>query len=161
MFARLAASLVAAALGLSAGAAAAAAPNLRISSGTSSDDFFGEAIGVDFVSGRLVTAWADNSAELGGNPDPPALDIAFAGVAGGVVGPSVNVTQAPLSQFGTSVAVDPTDPDTIVLASLGGSSSDSRPGARKSISTYGPTWSSTERQLPADSRSAWSAGGGI
>jgi hypothetical protein len=51
------------------------------------------------VSGRLVTAWADNSAELGGNPDPTHLDLAFAGVAGGAVGPNVNVTHAPLSQF--------------------------------------------------------------
>ena len=141
MFARLAAALVAAALGLSAGAAAAAAPNFRISSGTSTDDFFGEAIGVDFVSGRLVAAWADNSAELGGNPDPPALDIAFAGVAGGGGGTNVNVSQAPLSQFGTTVAVDPTDPDTIVLASLGGSSSDSRPGAIRAFSRdSGASW---------------------
>ena len=141
MFARLAASLVAAALGLTVGLPAAVAQNFRISSGTSTDDFFGEAIGVDFVSGRLVTAWADNSAELGGNPDRPALDIAFAGLTSGVVGPNVNVTHAPLSQFGTSVAVDPTDPDTIVLASLGGASSDSRPAALRAYSRDGgATW---------------------
>jgi Fibronectin type III domain len=140
VFARLAAVLVAAALGLTAGAPAAAAPNFRISAGTSTDDFLGEAIGVDFVSGRLVSAWPDNSAELGGNPDRPALDIAFAGVAAGIVGPNVNVTQAPLSQFGTSVAVDPTDPDTIVLAALGGSS-DSRPAALRAFSRDGgATW---------------------
>jgi hypothetical protein len=61
-------------------------------------------------------------------------------VAGGVVGPNVNVTQAPLSQFGTSVAVDPTDPDTIVLAALGGSS-DSRPAALRAFSRDGgATW---------------------
>ena len=140
MLARLAAAFVVAALGFTAGVPAAAAPNFRISSGTSTGDFFGEAIGVDLVSGRLVAAWADNSAELGGNPDRPALDIAFAGVAGGVVGANVNVTRAPLSQFGTSVAVDPTDPDTIVLASLGGSS-DSRPAALRAFSRDGgATW---------------------
>ena len=140
MFARLAAAFVVAALGLTAGAPAAAAPNFRISSGTSTDDFLGESIGVDFVSGRLVAAWPDNSAELGGNPDRPHLDIAFAGVAGGVVGPNVNVTRAPLSQFGTSVAVDPTDPDTIVLAALGGSSG-SRPAALRAFSRDGgATW---------------------
>jgi hypothetical protein len=140
VFARLVASLAAAALGLTAGAPAAAAPNFRISSGTSTDDFLGEAIGVDFVAGRLVAAWPDNSAELGGNPDRPALDIAFAGVAGGVVGPNVNVTRAPLSQFSTSVAVDPTDPDTIALAALGGSS-DSRPGTLRAFSRDGgATW---------------------
>jgi hypothetical protein len=72
VFARLAAALVVAALGLTASVSAAAAPNFRISSGTSTDDFRGEAIGVDFVSGRLVTTWPDNSAELGGNPDRPA-----------------------------------------------------------------------------------------
>jgi hypothetical protein len=140
VFARLAAALVATALGLTASVSAAAAPNVRISAGTSTDDFFGESIGVDFVSGRLVTAWADNSAELGGNPDRPALDIAFAGVAGGVVDPNVNVTHAPLSQFGTSVAVDPTDPDTVVLASQGGSSA-SRPATLRAFSRDGgATW---------------------
>ena len=141
VFARLAAALAAAALGLTAGAPAAAAPNVRISSGTSTDDFLGEAIGVDLVAGRFVVAWTDNSAELGGNPDRPALDVAFAGVTGELAAPNVNVTQAPLSQFSTSVAVDPTDPDTILVAALGGSSSDSRPAALRALSRdAGATW---------------------
>ena len=147
MFVRLAAALVAAAaLGFTTGAPAAAAPNFRISSGTSTDEFFGESIGVDFRAGRLVTAWPDNSETLLGNPDRPALDVAFAGVAGGVVGANVNVTQRPLSQFGVSVAVDPTDRGTVVLAALGGSgSSTGFPTALRAFSRDGgATWTVVE-----------------
>jgi hypothetical protein len=95
---------------------------------------------------RPVTFWVSRSASTSsradsslpgrttapssGNPDRPALDVAFAGVVGGAVGPNVNVTTAPLSQFGISVAVDPTDPDSTVLAALGGSTSDSHAGRR-------------------------------
>ena len=149
MFARLAAALVAAAaLGLTTGAPAAAAPNFQISSGTSTDGFFGESIGVDFRAGRLVTAWADNSEALGGNPDRPALDIAFAGIAGGDVGENVNVTQSPLSQFGASVAVDPTDPDTVVLAALD-SFGTAASALRAFSSDGGATWT-VVRGLPGN-----------
>jgi hypothetical protein len=143
VFVRLAAALVAAAaLGLTAGASAAAAPNFRISSGTMSDEFFGESIGVDFRAGRLLAGWADNGETLAGNPDRPALDVAFAGVAGGVVGANVNVTQSPLSQFGVSLAVDPTDPNTVVLAALGGGATSSGfPTALRAFSRDGgATW---------------------
>ncbi|MGH2920848.1 MAG: hypothetical protein ACRDKU_02115, partial [Gaiellaceae bacterium] len=123
MFARLAAAFVtSAALTLVATASASAAPNFQISAGTSSGSFLGESIGVDFRFARLVAAWADNSDALPGNPDRPALDIAFAGVNGGVVGANVNVTHSELSEAGVSVAVDPTDPNTLALAALGGSS---------------------------------------
>jgi Fibronectin type III domain len=152
VFARLAAALVAAAaLGLSAGAPAAAAPNFRISSGTMTDDFFGESIGVDFRAGRLVAGWADNGEMLAGNPDRPALDVAFAGVAGGVVGGNVNVTQSPLSQFGVSLAVDPTDPDTAVLAALGGGASPSGfPTALRALSRDGGATWTVVRGLPSN-----------
>jgi hypothetical protein len=113
---------VAVMLGLVAAAPATASPDFQISAGTSSGGFFGESIGLDFSAGRLVAAWADNSAALGGNPDPPALDIAFAGVTSGSVGANVNVTANPLSQFSASVAVDPTNPNKIVAAALAGSS---------------------------------------
>jgi hypothetical protein len=150
VFARLAAAFVAAAaLGLAAGAPAAAAPNFRISSGTSSDGFFGESIGIDFRSGRLVAAWADNSEALAGNPDRPALDVAFAGLTGGVVGANVNVTQSALSQFGASVAVDPTDAETLALAALD-SSSDFVPTALRAFSRDGGATWTVVRGLPGN-----------
>jgi hypothetical protein len=99
---------------LALAAVAAAAPNVRLSPGPSSGSFFGTSIGVDFRGGTLVAAWADNSAGLAGNPDPPELDVAFAGLGGAVV----NVTRKPLSQSGVSLAVDPTNPDRLVAAAL-------------------------------------------
>src|SRR5688572_30953996 len=105
MYVRLVAAL--AALSLVA-TAAAAGSNFQISAGTSTNDaFLGQSIGLDFRSGRLVAAWADNSDALAGNPDRPALDIGFAGITGGAVGPNVNVTASAMSQFGVSIAVDP------------------------------------------------------
>ena len=130
--------------------AAAAGSNFQISAGTSTNDaFLGASIGLDFRSGRLVAAWADNSDALAGNPDRPALDIGFAGITGGVVGPNVNVTASAMSQFGVSVAVDPTDPDTIVAAALDGSG-DSRPTALRAFSRDGgATWTAV-RGLPGN-----------
>lgn len=150
MFARLAAALIAAAaLGLTAGAPAAADPNFRISSGTSSGSFFGESIGVDFRSARFVAAWADNSEALAGNPDRPALDVAFAGVTGGVVGANVNVTQSPLSQSGVSVAADPTNPNNLVLAALDSSPDFAPTALRASSRDGGATWT-VVRGLPGN-----------
>ena len=146
MHLRLAAVL--ATLGLLVASSAAASPNFRISTGTSSGSFFGESIGLDFSSGRLVAAWADNSDALGGNPDPPALDIAFAAVTGGSVGANANVTASPLGQFGTSVAVDPTDPDTVVAAALD-SFSTSGSALRAFSSDGGATWTMV-RGLPGN-----------
>jgi hypothetical protein len=127
-------------LALVAAASAAASPDFQISAGTSSGDFLGESIGLDFSAGRLVATWADNSSALAGNPDPPALDIAFAGVTGGSVDPNVNVTASPLSQFGATVAVDPTDPNRIVAAALGGSSGPLPSGVRAFSRDGGATW---------------------
>jgi Fibronectin type III domain len=140
---------VVAMFGLVAAASATAAPNFQISAGTSSGGFFGESIGLDFSAGRLVAAWADNSAALGGNPDPPALDIAFAAVTGGSVGANVNVTANPLSQFGASVAVDPTDPNRIVAAALDGSSEPLPTTLRAFSRDGGATWT-TVRGLPGN-----------
>jgi hypothetical protein len=127
-------------LALVGAASSAASPNFQISAGTSSGDFLGESIGLDFSAGRLVATWADNSSELGGNPDRPALDIAFAGVTGGSVGPNVNVTASPLSQFGATVAIDPTDPNSIVAAALGGSSGPLPSALRAFSRDGGATW---------------------
>jgi hypothetical protein len=88
-----------------------------ISAGTSTG-FLGSAIGLDFRSGRLLAAWGDNSAALGGNPDLPALDVAFAAVVGGVAGTNVNVTALPSSQSSVSLAVSPLDSDLIVAAAV-------------------------------------------
>jgi hypothetical protein len=135
---------------LPAGAAvpAGAEGDFQISAGTSAGGSFGESIGLDFSAGRLVAAWADNSDALAGNPDPPALDVAFAAVTGGVVGANVNVTASPQSQLGVSVAVDPTDPDRLVAAAIDGSSE--APSVVRAFSgDGGATWT-TVRGLPGN-----------
>lgn len=142
-------AVVLAALGLAAAAPAAAAPNFQVSSGTSTGGAFGESIGLDFSAGRLVATWADNSAALGGNPDRPALDLAFAAVTGGNVGPTVNLTASPLSQFGAAVAVDPTNPNRIVAAALDGSSG-LLPSALRAFSRDGGATWTTVRGLPGN-----------
>jgi hypothetical protein len=61
-------------------------PNARLSDGASSSirassiNGLGEYTGVAFFDGVLYPAWADNSFNLLGNPQPSALDIAFARV---------------------------------------------------------------------------------
>jgi hypothetical protein len=130
-------------------AAPATASNFQISAGTSDASFLGNSIGLDFRSGRLVAAWADNSEGLTGNPDRPALDVAFAAVVNGAVGANVNVTQSPLSQFSVSLAVDPTNPDTLVAAALGGSS-EPTPGAMRAFSRDGGASWTTVRGLPGN-----------
>jgi hypothetical protein len=128
------------ALPSAASAAPDAARDFQISAGTSSGRGFGASIGLDFSSGRLLAAWADNSAALVGNPDPPALDVAFAVVRDGIAGTNVNVTRRALSQFGVSLAVDPANPDMVVLAALDGSS-DLVPAAVRAFSRDGgATW---------------------
>jgi Fibronectin type III domain len=146
MYLRVVAALAAVSL---VATTAAAGSNFQISAGTSTTDFFGESIGLDFRAGRFVAAWADNSDALPGNPDRPALDIGFAGVAGGVVGANVNVTASPLSQFGASLAVDPTDRDTILAAASGGSS-EPRPGALRALSRDGGSTWTTVTGLPGN-----------
>jgi hypothetical protein len=138
-----------AALGLVA-TASAAASNFQISAGTSTNDaFLGEAIGVDFRAGRLVAAWADNSDALPGNPDIPNTDIGFAGITGGVVGPNVNVTASTISQSGASLAVDPTDPETIVAAAVDSFSEFGGTTIRAFSHDSGSTWT-TVRGLPGN-----------
>jgi len=144
MHRRLAAAL--AALGLIA-AAPATASNFQISVGTSSG-VLGESIGLDFRSGRLVAAWADNSDGLAGNPDRPTFDIGFARVVAGAVGANVNVTASPLSQSGASLAVDPTDPDRLVAAAIDGSSDG--PAAVRAFSRDGGASWTTSRGLPGN-----------
>jgi hypothetical protein len=144
MHRRLAAAL--AALGLVA-AAPATASNFQISAGTSSG-VLGDSIGLDFRSGRLVAAWADNSDGLAGNPDRPTFDIGFARVVAGVVGANVNVTASPLSQSGASLAVDPTDPDRLVAAAIDGSSDG--PAAVRAFSRDGGASWTAVRGLPGN-----------
>jgi hypothetical protein len=118
-------------------AAAASAGNVRISAGASAGSLLGNSIGVDFRAGTLVAAWADNSTELGGNPDPPALDIAF----GSTSAAPINVTRQPLSQFGVSLAVNPTDPDNLVLVANTGAEEPTPGAVRATSRDGGATWS--------------------
>jgi hypothetical protein len=74
--------------------------------------------------------------------------MAYAAVSGGVVGPNVNVTALPFSQFGVALAADPTNPDTLVLAALDGS--ESRPGALRALSRDGGASWTTVRGLPGN-----------
>ncbi len=109
------------AAGLSRSPVPAPGTNFRISAGASNalrqenPNDFGDYNGLSFVGGVLRAGWGDNSAELGGNPDAPELEIATAGVLvapnGAIsVGPTVNATRSPGYQSETSVAVNPTDP---------------------------------------------------
>jgi hypothetical protein len=121
----------------SIGAAPAAGSNdFPIAAGAStSGSFLGNSVGLDFRAGALVAAWGDNSAELGGNPDRPALDVAFAAAGGS----NVNVTRLPGSQTGVSLAVDPTEPNRLVAAAVDASAD--VPGAVRAFSRDGgATW---------------------
>jgi hypothetical protein len=132
---RLASIILVAFAGLVLAAAAAAEPNVRISQGASSG-FLGNSIGVDFRGETFVAAWADNSSGLAGNPDPPELEVAFAGLGG----PVVNVTRRPLSQSGVSLAVDPTDPNRLVAAALDADGSNVPRAVRAYSRDGGATW---------------------
>jgi hypothetical protein len=132
-------------------APASAGTDFRIAPGPSTSEFFASSVGLDLRAGVLHAAWADNSAELGGNPDRPALDVATAAVRLGTgapaVGPSVNVTRAPASQFGVSLAIDPTDPSRLVAAALDGS--DTSSAVRAFSRDGGATWT-TVAGLPGN-----------
>jgi Fibronectin type III domain len=82
-----------------------------------SDTVFGLQIGLDVAGGSVHAAWADNSPELPGNPDPPNYDIAAASVAGTFgVTPTLNLSSAPASQIEPSIAVDPRNPRLVAAA---------------------------------------------
>jgi hypothetical protein len=138
-----------AALPVGVAGASAAETDFQISAGTSTDTFFGDTVGLDVSAGRFVAAWADNSDALAGNPDRPALDVAFAAVTGGVAGANVNLTASPLHQFGVSVAVDPTDPNRLVAAAVDGSS-DLVPSSLRAFSRDGGATWTVVRGLPGN-----------
>lgn len=121
---------------------AAQGANVRLSVGTSTGSFFGNSIGLDLRDGRLVAAWADNS--LPGNPDPPASDVAFAALGGA----NVNVTGLTGSQGSPSLAIDPTDPQRLVLAAVDGT--DPLSTLRAFSRDSGATWT-VVRGLPGNS----------
>jgi hypothetical protein len=134
---------------LAVSAPASAGTDFRIGPGPS--NLVASSVGLDAHGGVLRAAWADNSAELGGNPDRPALDVATAAVTIGggsvAVGPSVNVTRAPSSQFGVSLAIDPTDPNRLVAAALDGA--DTASAIRAFSRDGGATWT-TVAGLPGN-----------
>ena len=67
------------ALGATGDFAISSGHSSRLSAG--SDSVFGLQIGLDAAGGSVHAAWADNSPELPGNPDPPNYDIAAASIA--------------------------------------------------------------------------------
>jgi fibronectin type 3 domain-containing protein len=124
--------------------APAAAADFQIAPGASSGRFFGASIGLALHDAVLHAAWADNSAELGGNPDPPALDIGFAGAGG-----TANLTGLPLSQGSPSLAVNPVDPQNLVLAALDSPSGETPTALRGFTRDGGATWTLV-RGLPSN-----------
>ncbi|MBI3287520.1 MAG: hypothetical protein HYZ68_05670, partial [Chloroflexi bacterium] len=99
--------------------AAQSGPDFRISAGTSSGGSafgFGPSIGLDFRSGVLHAAWADNSISAGGDLDLAAAAVAVAGDGGVSVGPTINVSNAPDGQSGASLTIDPTAAGRVLAA---------------------------------------------
>lgn len=93
--------------------------DFRISTGTSSGGSafgFGPSIGLDFRSGMLHAAWADNSISAGGDLDLAAAAVAVAGDGGVSVGPTINVSNAPDGQSGASLTIDPTAAGRVLAA---------------------------------------------
>jgi hypothetical protein len=96
---------------LSGAAAAQSAPDFRISAGTSTGGSafgFGPSIGLDFRSGVLHAAWADNGISAEGDLDLAAAAVAVAADGSVAVGPTVNVSNAAGGQLGASLTLDPT-----------------------------------------------------
>jgi hypothetical protein len=96
---------------LSGAAAAESAPDFRISAGTSTGGSafgFGPSIGLDFRSGVLHAAWADNGISAEGDLDLAAAAVAVATDGSVAVGPTVNVSNAAGGQLGASLTLDPT-----------------------------------------------------
>jgi hypothetical protein len=78
------------------------APNVKVSNGPSNSTLsetppvtglralgFGDYNKIDFVKGNLQLVWADNSTELGLNPDLPRMDLAVARIKVNSTGPQV------------------------------------------------------------------------
>jgi hypothetical protein len=94
-------------------------PDFRISAGTSSGGSafgFGPSIGLDFRSGMLHAAWADNSISAGGDLDLAAAAVAVAGDGAVSVGPTIYVSDAPESHSGASLTIDPTAAGRVLAA---------------------------------------------
>lgn len=123
--------LLAASVAFSSFAGAAAAqsgPDFRISAGTSTrpngggDFHFGPSIGLDFSSGALHAAWADNSASGGDRLDLASAAVSVASGGGVSVGPTIAVSTAG-GHSGASLVLDPTAAGRVLAASnaIGGS----------------------------------------
>ncbi len=93
-------------------------PDFRISAGTSSGGAafgFGPSIGLDFRSGVLHAAWADNS-NSAGDLDLAAAAVTVAADGAVSVGPTIYVSDAPESHSGASLTVDPTAAGRLLAA---------------------------------------------
>jgi hypothetical protein len=94
-------------------------PDFQISAGTSSGGSafgFGPSIGLDFRSGMLHAAWADNSISAGDDLDLAAAAIAVAGDGSVSIGPTINVSDAPGGQSGASLTIDPSAAGRVLAA---------------------------------------------
>jgi hypothetical protein len=141
---RLSVAALVACFALSGAAAAQSTPDFRISTGTSTGGSafgFGTSIGLDFSSGVLHAAWADNSISAEGDLDLAAASIAVAADGSVAVGPTVNVSNAAGSQSGASLTLDPTATGRVLAVA---NDSGATPGVLRARSVDGgATWATT------------------
>ena len=124
-----------------------AAPDFPIGPGTSTRGI-GASIGLEFRNGLVRAAWGDASAELGGNPEPSTSELAFTTVAvapngTASVAAAVNVSRATGDQAGDSVAVNPRNPENVVVAGAAAGTCCSEQTFRAASFDGGATWTGT------------------
>jgi hypothetical protein len=127
-----------------AGAAGAqTAPDFRISSTTSTGPAFdfGPSIGLDFRSGVLHAAWADNGISGAGDLELASAAVAVSADGSVSVGPTVNVSSAAGTQFGASLSLDPAASGRVLAVA---NDSGATPGILRARSVDGgATWVTT------------------
>ena len=122
-------------------------PNVSLSA----DIFEANGAAVTILNGRAFAAWTDNSSNLSGNPDAGRPDVAVASInvssAGALAtAATINATRRAGHQVIGGIAIDPTNPNTVVAVSTDGIDQFSVEGTRvlKSVSTdAGLTWQSS------------------
>jgi Fibronectin type III domain len=128
-----------------AGAASAqTASDFRISSTTSTGGpafGSGPSIGLDFRSGVLQAAWADNGISAGGDLELASAAVAVSADGSVAVGPTVNVSRAAGNQFGASLSLDPTVAGRVLAVA---NDAGATPGILRARSVDGgATWATT------------------
>ena len=98
---------------------------------------------------------SDNSSSLGGNPDPPNMEVATASVAVGTagaatVGSTVNVTQKAGYQGEAAIATNPTNSQNLVVLARDDTATNGL-GLFEAYSTNGgATWTGTDIAIGTD-----------